>query len=134
MIKFPDIEALLIAWLSGQLAALSVDADVAKLIPAGRSQASPARPLVQLRVSGGRKDMASMAAPLITIDTWASDSETASGLAETVRGLIPELRLYAGVQFYLHNEAGGPVDFPDTPTGQSRYRQIHTIRYRGRAA
>ena len=119
--KFPDAEAMVIAFLGPRIAPVKVHTKVPATRPAS---------FVRAWRTGGPAVNRVLDQPLITVQAWAPDTETASELARVCReALLNEstaMPLVRGVE-----EVTGPYYDPDT-TGADRY--TFTVQMSVRAA
>lgn len=131
VVIFPDVEDLLVTYLTAELAARSDPATVHTTVPNPR----PDRFVLVPRV-GGPKASLVVDNPTIGIECWAATAGQALGLCQLVRGLVHALpgRTVAGVPFYRTSEFAGPANLPDPASNQSRYILTVSLRVRGTAA
>lgn len=131
VIVFPDVEDLLVTYLSTELAARGDTATVHTVVPADR----PDRFVLVPRVGGTRANLVVDNAT-IGIEAWASTDQQAHDLCQLVRGLVHALpgRVVDGVTFYRTGEFAGPTNLPDPVSRQSRCIFTPTVSCRGTAA
>lgn len=131
VIVFPDVEDLLVTYLSAELAARGDTATVHVTVPNPR----PDRFVLVPRVGGPKRSLV-VDEPTIGIECWAATPAQALGLCELVRGLVHALpgRTVAGVAFYRTGEFAGPGNLPDPESNQARYVLTVWVRVRGAAA
>lgn len=131
VIVFPDAEALLVDYLTAELAAHGeADVHVAVTMPNPR----PNRCVLVPRLGGARRNLVVDAAT-IGAECWGTSETDAQGLAQLVRGLLAALpgRVLDGTPVYRVEELGGPVNLPDPVSGQARYTLTVAVHVRGRA-
>lgn len=130
VIVFPDLEGLLVEYLSEALAVRGESAEAAITVPDPR----PDRFVLVPRIGGVRRNLVVDAAT-IAVECWARTDAQAAALAALVRGLVgvlPSQRLN-GVPIYRVDEYSGPANLPDPRTAQARYTFTVAIAYRGTA-
>lgn len=125
IIKAPDVEALLVAWLPGQLTAHGITVPVATRQSGTES--------VTLFRTGGPMATLVTDQPQVTFDCRAATEGRAADIALTVRAVVHSSRglVLSGCQVYDVGELGGPVNLPDPnfPQG-SRYRWTGVLHVR----
>lgn len=128
IITFPDVEAAVQDYLTGELAALSDTAAVVNEIPATR----PARMVRVVRTGGPRLDLIRDQAQ-VTVDCWDKRIDGAHDLGQLCRGLIGAMRYrYGAVNVYRSDELGFSR-LVDPDTGSPFYRLNVHITVRGSA-
>lgn len=131
VVIFPDVEALLVDYLTAEFAGRGVDASAHTQIPADR----PARFVTIPRVGGpARNRVVDMAT--ISVDSWGDRPKDAHDLAQLVRMLFHRLpgMVLDGYPVYRVTEFTGPGNLPDNQSRQSRYTQSFSVFVRGFAA
>lgn len=130
VIVFPDVEDLLVTYLTAELAEREESATVHTQIPNPR----PDRFVVVPRVGGTRRNLV-VDSPTIGVECWAERPKPALDLCQLVRGLVLALpgRVVDGVPFYRVSEFGGPSNLPDTLSNQARYVFTVSVSCRGSA-
>lgn len=129
VILFPDLEAAVIDYLTGELAAFDADATVDNTVPDPR----PTRLVRVLRTGGARTGVVLEDAQL-TIDCWDVLVEDAHDLAQLCRGLMTAMPYrYPDTVTYRVHEVGGPNNQPDPDTASPRYTFTVLITARGTA-
>lgn len=127
VVVYPDVEALVAAWLRSILTA-----------PVGNKVPNP-RPeqFVLLQRHGGIRATVVTDAPQVGIECWAPTDGQAHDLAQTCRAQL----LYAlpgevldGHAVYRVDEFGGPSNLPDPASTSPRYVAEFQIHIRGLAA
>lgn len=131
VVIFPDIEELLVEYLSAELLEMGVGVPVLTQIPAQRPESFVSVP----RVGGPRRNQVVDAAT-ISADSWALRPKAAHDLAQVVRGLIGALpgQSLGGYPIYRVTEFTGPGNLPDPRSQHARYTQAFSILIRGFAA
>ncbi|WP_051432594.1 hypothetical protein [Promicromonospora kroppenstedtii] len=121
---FPDVEALLLAYLKPLVAPVKV---VTK-VPAAR----PASFVKLVRVGGPRRDRVTDR-PMVVFQAWGPDSVAASELARRVHAHVYALAQTSTPQGYVSavNEVGGLQYFPDPESGQDCYQFTAQLQTRG---
>jgi len=125
LIVFPDVEQLLIDYLTPSLA-----------VPVGTAVPNP-RPtsfVTVNRFGGPRRGLVVDDAQL-GFEYWAERESQAAQLAQLVRAHINALQgqRVNGVQVYRVREFAGPANLPDPLSGQPRYVQQFGVQVRGTA-
>lgn len=129
-ILFPDVEAVLVSYLSSELTARGDTASAHVNIPNPR----PERFVVVPRIGGTRAshfvDQATIA-----VECWADRPALAHDLAQLVRALIHALpgKTVSGVTFYRTDEFAAPANLPDPESNQARYVLTVSVSTRGTA-
>lgn len=129
-IVFPDVEDLLVTYLTGEYALRGETASVHTAVPNPR----PDRFVLVPRLGGQRLGLV-VDAPTIGLETWAlTDGQAASlmGLTRALIGALPGQAL-AGHQIYGVEEFAGPGNLPDPLSTHGRYVYTVSIRIRGHA-
>jgi len=129
-ITFPDVEKLLVDYLTAAYAARSETATVHTIVPNPR----PARFTLVPRVGGPARNLV-VDEPTIGIECWAATPGAAHDLCQLTRALIRALpgQVLAGVAFYTVGELSGPQQLPDPDSNQARYIYTPTLTCRGTA-
>lgn len=132
LIRFPDVEAVMIAFLNDRLTA---DGDTAR----ARGKVPNPRPARFVRVmrTGGPAESFWADRPQVTVEAWDNDESAAETLANTCRSYVQSAYLAGdmrGIPVYDLAEFGGPQRLPDPTTGQVRYTFTFSIVLRGAAA
>lgn len=131
VIVFPDVEGLLVSYLTQQLVWRADTASVHVSVPNPR----PARFVLVPRIGGTEENLVTDAAT-IGVECWAATPQQAAKLAQLVRALIHALpgKVVEGVPFYRVQEFAGPANLPDPTSDQSRYVFTLSVTARGFAA
>lgn len=123
MIRFPDIEGVLVAHLGGLLAQ-----EVGTKVPNPRPES-----FVRLRLVGGsRRDLVTRSA-LVLFECWAGDTVTASDLGDEVLARVwemPDIDVQGAVIRRVQ-EIGGLQSNPDPETESPRYQFTLQIDVKG---
>ena len=129
-IAFPDVEALLVTYLTAALAARGDTATVHVSVPTER----PARFVLVPRVGGPRRN-AFVDAATIAVECWAGTPGQAHDLCRLVRALLSAAAgtVVGGVPVYRVDEAAGPANLPDPLSQQARYILTVSVAVRGAA-
>lgn len=127
-VVFPDVEAELVAWLTGELAARGDTAVVATEVPNPR----PTRGVRIVRIGGVEINLANDE-PRIAFECYDDDVVAASSLARTVRALVRALRGPFGAAWCDLVRDMGLVFKPDLQAGQPRYVVTAEMRVLGSA-
>lgn len=127
-ILFPDVEALLVTYLTEALTARGDSATVHTKVPTTR----PSRFVLVPRRGGVQRDVVIDDAT-IAVECWADTDGDAAQLTQLVRALLMALpaRGVNGTAFYRYREFAGPQNFPDGTSAQSRYTFTCQISCRG---
>lgn len=129
IITFPDLEAAVVDYLTGELAAFGDDATVDNTVPNPR----PAR-LVRVNRTGGARTGLVLEDAQLTVDCWDVRADLAHDLAQLVRGLLAAMPgRYPQTVTYRVHELGGPNNQPDPDTASPRYTLTVLITTRGTA-
>jgi len=130
VIAFPDVEDLLVVYLTEKLPAYGETATAHTEIPNPRRD----RFVVVPRVGGPVRNLV-VDEPTIGVECWAGTPVQAFALARLVRGLLRALpgQTVGGVPFYSYNEFTGPTNLPDPETTQARYVLTAALTVRGAA-
>lgn len=131
VIVFPDIEELLVDYLTAELAANGPPVPVHVQIPNPRPTSFVTVP----RVGGPRRSLVVDSAT-ISADSWAIRPKAAHDLAQLVRGLFHALvgqTLGDTYPVYRVDEFAGPGNLPDGLSAHARYTQIFSVWIRGRS-
>lgn len=128
VITFPDIESLLVEYLTEQLPLYGETATVHTQIPSPRPDEFVTVP----RVGGPRRNIV-VDTPTISADSWHIRPKAAHDLAQVVRGLVhaAEGQVLGGFQVYRVREFTGPGNLPDGVSAHARYTQAFSILIRG---
>lgn len=132
VIRFPDAETVLIAFLNTELTAASDAARASGRVPSPR----PAR-FVRVMRTGGPATSFWVDRPYITVEAWDDNEAAAEDLAGLCRSFVWAAYLAGeidGIPVYDLAEFGGPQRLPDPTTGQTRYTFTFSIELRGTAA
>lgn len=131
VIIFPDVEDLLVTYLTAQFPVHGETGTVHVTVPNPR----PERFVIVPRI-GGPKASLVVDVPTVAVECWATTPADAYGLCQLVRGLIHALpgRVVDGVPFGPVSEFAGPGNLPDPESTQARYVLTVSIRTRGIAA
>lgn len=129
-IAFPDVEDLLVTYLTQELADRNDTATVHVQIPTVR----PARFVLVPRVGGVRRNLV-VDSPTIGFECWDNTAAKAYALCRLVRAFVHALpgRTVDGATFYRVEEFGGPVNLPDSLSAQARYTFTASLSVRGTA-
>lgn len=122
-VKFPDVEAVLVAYLNAEFASRSEPARAGTKVPDSRG------PWVKVTRIGGARSLVHDE-PMVTFECWDTDTVKASDLATLTRALVGALNT-SGVRY--RREVGGPSSFPDPLSDDPRYQFTALIRSRGKA-
>lgn len=118
IITFPDVEAVVVDYLTGAFAMLGESAVVATMVPNPR----PSR-LVRVTRTGGVRATVGHELPQVTLECWDSDGPGVANLASVTRGCIEAMHVSEnGATVAFVREISGPTSFPDALTGLPRYR------------
>lgn len=130
VIVFPDIEQLLVDWLTEHLPEYGYTVPVSTQIPDERPESFVTVP----RVGGPRRNLV-VDSPTISCDSYAIRPKPALELAQVVRGIIHAAagQVLGGYQVYRVTEFTGPGNLPDNRSAHSRYTQAFSILVRGHA-
>lgn len=131
VIVFPDVEDLLVAYLSAELPAHGDAATAHVTVPDPR----PDRFVLVPRVGGVKRNLV-VDSPTVGVECWAATPKQAHDLCQLVRGLLHALpdKTVAGVAFYRMEEFAGPANLPDGGlSGQARYILTVAVSCRGTA-
>lgn len=130
IIVFPDVEALVSAYLAAELSLRGLPFPVGTRVPNPR----PDRFFVLRRTGGPRSSVVTEAAQM-TIESWAPLEEAAYEQYSVARGLLLALpgRNLGGYTVYRVDEFSGPANLPDPRSGQVRYSQTVAVHIRGAA-
>lgn len=117
-ITFPDVEAVVVGYLSTALTARADTATVATNVPSPR----PSRLVKVTRTGGVRASMGHELAQ-VTVECWEASTASTAALTRVVRGLLSALHVVDdGIVCAFTREVGGPSFFPDPTTSLPRYR------------
>lgn len=125
LIVFPDVEKLLIDYLTPRISCHVGDA-----VPNPR----PVEFVTINRHGGPRRNLVVDSAQ-IGVECWSDLGSHASDLAQLVRAHFNSLsgQVLSGVQVYKVREFAGPANLPDSRSSQSRYVQTFGVDVRGTA-
>lgn len=123
---FPDVEALLVPYLTGRLTARGRAARVATKIPNPR----PAR-LVKVTRTGGVRRNVVTDAPTVMVECWDVDDVAAADLARIVRAEVHALADDAVPGVAYRSDVGGLANWPDHDSENSRYTFTVELLVRG---
>lgn len=135
LVADPDIEGLLIDYLTAQFPSRGVVASVSTRIPDDKpGVAKPARFVRVLKVGGDAPTVVTRR-PTVTVETYAPLESQAFELAKIAGALILDLPNRApldGLQVYEATQAGGIANLPDPRVpDRARYTQTLTVHIRG---
>lgn len=127
-IRFPDAVAVVVDYLTTELAARGDDATVTSKVPDPR----PDRLVRVSRTGGPRTSLVSDGAQ-ISVECWDLLEEDAQDLAQTCRALLLVMRgtVQSGVAVYRVSELGGPALLPDPLSNAPRYVFSQQVQMRG---
>lgn len=128
MILFPDVEDLLVQFLTAELAKYGRTVPVSVAVPEVR----PPEFVIVTAVGGSLATLVSEAA-LIGCEAWAGTDAAAASLAQLSLGVLRTLpgRVIDGSAFYRVDVVGLPALFPDGISQQSRYVFTVSVHVRG---
>ena len=128
MLVFPDVEALLTAWLRGQLTGVTVG----NKLPNPRPD-----PFVLIQRHGGVRQTVVTDAAQVGLECWAGRDYEAHDLLQQCRSLllyqIPG-QILSGYTVYRVDEVGGPSNLPDPTSSMPRWVMELQVHVRGLAA
>ncbi len=128
MLVFPDVEALLTAWLRGQLTGVTVGNKVPNPRP---------DPFVLIQRHGGLRQTVVTDAAQVGLECWAGRDYEAHDLLQQCRSLllyqIPG-QILSGYTVYRVDEVGGPSNLPDPTSSMPRWVMELQVHVRGIAA
>lgn len=128
MLVFPDVEALLTAWLRGQLTGVTVG----NKLPNPRPD-----PFVLIQRHGGVRQTVVTDAAQVGLECWAGRDYEAHDLLQQCRSLllyqIPG-QILSGYTVYRVDEMGGPSNLPDPTSSMPRWVMELQVHVRGIAA
>lgn len=127
-ISFPDVEDLLVVYLSAEFLTRGETASVHTKVPEQR----PSKFVLVPRGGGVRRNLV-VDSPTINFECWAATDVEACNLCILTRALVNALpgRKISGSTFYRVDEFGGPINLPDDLSHQSRYTFTSSISCRG---
>lgn len=127
-IAFPDIEELLVNWLTEEYDARNIAATVHTEVPRDR----PERFTLVPRTGGIQSNLV-VDAPQIAVECWANTPKDASDLGRLTQALFTSLkgRVLDGHQVYRVQGIGGLANLPDPRSDQSRYTFLTSVFIRG---
>lgn len=131
VIRFPDVEAVIVSYLNAQLTAFSETARAS-------TKTTNANKFVTVRRTGGNAVFVVDNAR-VTFEAWATTEAVAANLAQLVRGIIlaADQITYQGTtyQTYEPQELAAPANNPDPDSAASyaRYTWTAQIGFRGTA-
>lgn len=125
-VAFPDIEGVLVTYLTGRLSGVPV----ATRVPATR----PPKFVRVSRVGGARRDLITDQ-PIVVVEAWATTETDAADLARTVRAYVGAMEQSAVGSAWIRRvrEVGGVQSFPDPRSESPRYQFTVQIDTRGTA-
>lgn len=128
MLVFPDVEALLTAWLRGQLTGVTVG----NKLPNPRPD-----PFILIQRHGGVRQSVVTDAAQVGLECWAGRDYEAHDLLQQCRSLllyqIPG-QILSGYTVYRVDEMGGPSNLPDPTSSMPRWVMELQVHVRGLAA
>ena len=128
MLVFPDVEALLTAWLRGQLTGVTVGNKVPNPRP---------DPFILIQRHGGLRQTVVTDAAQVGLECWAGRDYEAHDLLQQCRSLllyqIPG-QILSGYTVYRVDEMGGPSNLPDPTSSMPRWVMELQVHVRGLAA
>lgn len=132
VIVAPDVESLLVSYLSSELAARLAEpgVKVSTKVPNPR----PGRFVRVLLTGGAGRSSVVLESATVTVEAWGERETDAYSLAQLCRGLIHAIDVVNGVQFYRVEDFSAPANLPDPNSGQVRYTASYVVRVRGSAA
>lgn len=127
-ILFPDVEDLLVNYLTAEFTSRSISASVHTAVPKTRPNSFVLTP----RVGGTRRNLVVDMAT-IAFECWGLTDKAACDLGAITRALVFGLkgRIVSGAQFYRVDELAGLSNFPDGVSAQSRYIFTASVAFRG---
>jgi hypothetical protein len=127
-VAFPDVEAIVIAYLTGEYAARSIAASAHSKVPNPR----PALFTIVPRIGGARRNLV-VDQPTLGVECWGPSNTAAFELCAVTRALIGAMegRTIGGVMFYGFAELAGPTQLPDPDSNQARYVYTPSLTCRG---
>jgi hypothetical protein len=126
-VAFPPADAVVVGYLSEQLAALGDSATVATKIPSPR----PTR-LVRITASGGGGTLRTvLSARTVIVQCWEATEPDAGELAETCFGLLTWAWRNDAGAIRSASVVGAPASFPDPDTSLPRYQFTLSLDIRG---
>lgn len=133
VIVFPDVEALVAAYLQAELRSRPAYADIKVT-----TKVPKPRPEMFVRVirTGGVTANLVTDEAVLAVEAWASGTTAeadAVALAQLCRGLLHAIDMVDEVQFYRPRTASAPANLPDPSSGQVRYTATYAVRARGAA-
>ena len=129
-VLFPDVEALLVDYLTSEFTGRGESATVHVTVPHPR----PAAFVIVPRIGGQARNFV-VDTPTIGVEAWAGTDQRALELCQLARAFIRALpgQTLAGTMFYSVGEFAGPTRLPDPLSQQSRYIYTPTLTCRGTA-
>lgn len=118
VVTFPDVQALVVAFLKAQFAALGESAKVAGRVP---SPAVPAR-FVRVDVGSANERNRVVAEPLLILQAYAKSEPEAYALCESARALVRVMHEHDDDRVAGCVASSLPVPFPDPDSSMSRYQ------------
>lgn len=128
MLVFPDVEALLTAWLRGQLTGVTVG----NKLPNPRPD-----PFVLIQRHGGLRQTVVTDAAQVGLECWAGRDYEAHDLLQQCRALLLYRlpgQILDGHTVYRVDEMGGPSNLPDSTSSMPRWVMELQVHVRGIAA
>lgn len=131
VVVFPDAVSVTITYLKTALAGRTVDAGIGTRLPSALVGT-----FVRVFRTGGLVVERVVDQAQMTIEVYATETDTAHDVAQLVRGLLHAMEgtVQSGVPIYGVNEFAGPQDFPDPLTNKARYSFTVQVSMRGSAA
>lgn len=127
-ILFPDVEQLVVDYLSDQYTARSIAATAHTAVPNPRPTLFTLAP----RLGGTTRNVV-VDQPTLGIECWGPTPGAAYALCALTRALIGGLagQTIGGVMFYAVAELAGPTQLPDPDSTQARYVYTPSLTCRG---
>jgi hypothetical protein len=127
-ILFPDVEQLVVDYLTEQYTARGVAATAHTAVPNPR----PVLFTLVPRLGGTTRNIV-VDQPTLGIECWGPTAGAAFELCALTRALVGGLagQTLAGVMFYAVAELAGPTQLPDPDSNQARYVYTPSLTCRG---
>jgi len=128
VIVFPDVESVVVGWLTDVLPGYGITVPVATRVPNPR----PSRFVRLVRTGGPRQNLVVDGAQL-TVESWDDDPVAAASTAGVVRGVLlaaNNVTFPSGDVIYQVREFSGPALLPDV-SQQPRYTWTVQVHLRG---
>jgi hypothetical protein len=127
-VAFPDVEAIVIAYLNAQYTARGETATAHGQVPNPR----PARFTIAPRLGGPARNVV-VDQPTLGIECWGPTFGAAHDLCRLTRALIRAMegQVIGGVMFYGVSEFAGPTRLPDPESNVPRYIYTPSLTCRG---